>query len=134
MGRIRKLIRIDGRECWTLFDSGSRNTYVLPSVADNLQTSKTDHIFRAAIGGEVKVSNRSALLEAEVEGHPISTHAMIVDSIGLDEDGKAIEILFGALSMQQWGIRLIPEEEKIDLTHYPREFLEFGSFPLQRPA
>ena len=27
--------------------------------------------------------------------------------------------------MQQWGIRLIPEQEKIDLSHYPTEFLEF---------
>jgi len=27
--------------------------------------------------------------------------------------------------MQQWGIRLIPEEEKLDLSHYPEQFVEF---------
>nr|VFJ95557.1 MAG: hypothetical protein BECKLFY1418B_GA0070995_10717 [Candidatus Kentron sp. LFY] len=31
---------------------------------------------------------------------------MVLDNIGLDEEGKEIEILFGALAMQQWGIGL----------------------------
>jgi hypothetical protein len=52
-------------------------------------------------------------------------NAMVVKEIGRDEDGKPIEILFGALAMQQWGIRLVPAEERLDLTHYPREFVEF---------
>ena len=62
---------------------------------------------------------------AEIEGHPIATHAMVIDHIGVDDGGKPIEVLFGALAMQQWGIRLIPEQEKLDLTHYPKEFVEF---------
>ena len=65
------------------------------------------------------------MLNAEVQGHRISTHAMVIDEIGTDEDGKPIEILFGALAMQQWGIRLVPDEERLDLTHYPKEFVEF---------
>ena len=61
----------------------------------------------------------------EIEGHLVSTHALGVEQIRNDEDGKPIEILFGALAMQQWGIRSIPDEERLDLTHYPDEFLEF---------
>ena len=125
MGRIRRMIRVDGRDCWTLFDTGARNTYVVPAVAEVLITSKTPHPFRTAIGGEVKQADTAALLEAEVEGHPISTHAMVIDRIGDDEDGNPIEILFGALAMQQWGIRPVPDEEKLDLSHYPDEFVEF---------
>jgi len=125
MGRVRQRIKVDGRECWTLFDTGARNTYIVPAVANVLKTSKTAHPFRSAIGGEVKETNTTALLEAEVEGRLISTHAMVVDEIGIDEDGTPIEILFGALAMQQWGIRPIPDEEKLDLSHYPEEFLEF---------
>jgi len=49
----------------------------------------------------------------------------VIKDIGKDEDGKPIEILFGALAMQQWGIRLLPAEEKLDLSHYPEEFVEF---------
>ena len=50
---------------------------------------------------------------------------MVIDHIGKDDDGKQIEVLFGAFAMQQWGIRLIPELEKLDLSHYPTEFVEF---------
>src|SRR6266571_1655773 len=125
MGRIRQMIAVDGRKCWTLFDSGARNTYVIPSVAEVLKTSATPRTIRTALGGTIKETNRAALLEGEIQGHAISTHALVIEDIGKDEDGKPIEILFGALAMQQWGIRLVPAEEKLDLTHYPEEFVEF---------
>jgi hypothetical protein len=124
MGRIRQLIKVDGHECWTLFDTGARNTYVIPSVAQVLTTSRI-HPVRTALGGGVKETNTAALLEAEIQGHSISTHALVIEEIGKDEDGKPIEILFGALAMQQWGIRPIPDEERLDLSHYPEEFVEF---------
>ena len=125
MGRIRQMVKVDGREFWTMFDTGARNTYIVPAVAQLLTTSKIPHPIRTAIGGEVKQTDTTALLQAQIEEHLISTHAMVVADIGTDEDGKAIEILFGALAMQQWGIRLIPDEEKLDLSHYPDEFVEF---------
>lgn len=125
MGRIRQTIKVDGQECWTLFDTGARNTYVIPSVADVLKTSTMARAFKTALGGGVKETRTSAILEAEIEGHPISTHALVIDEIGKDEDGKPIEILFGALAMQQWGIRPVPDEERLDLSHYPDEFVEF---------
>ena len=125
MGRIRQVIKVNGRECWTLFDTGARNTYIIPSVSSLLITSKIKKPFRTATGGQVKETNQTALLEAEIEGRRISAHAMVIDEIGNDENGTPIEILFGALAMQQWGIRLIPEQEKLDLSHYPEEFVEF---------
>jgi len=125
MGRIRKMIQVDGQDCWTLFDSGARNTYVIPTVASLLTTKKLNKPFRSALGGKVRDVRDAAILEAELEGRPITTQAVVVDDIGKDEDGKPIEILFGALAMQQWGIRLIPELEKLDLSHFPDEFVEF---------
>jgi hypothetical protein len=50
---------------------------------------------------------------------------LVIEEIGRDEDGNPIEILFGALAMQQWGIRPISDEERLDLPHYPEEFVEF---------
>ena len=73
----------------------------------------------------MKQTSTAALLEAEIEGRQISTHALVIDEIGNDENGAAIEILFGALAMQQWGIRPVPDEERLDLSHYPDEFVEF---------
>jgi hypothetical protein len=125
MGRIRQMIDVHGRESWTLFDSGARNTYIIPAVASVLTTSDLDQPIRTALGGQVRESTKTALLEAKVEGLPISTHAMVIERIGKDDDGKPIEVLFGALAMQQWGIRLIPEQEKLDMSHYPTEFVEF---------
>lgn len=125
MGRIRQVIKVSGRECRTLFDTGSRNTYVIPSVSSLLITSKIKKPFRTAIGGQVKETTETALLEAEIEGRRISAHAMVIDEIGNDKNGTPIEILFGTLAMHQWGIRLIPEQEKLDLSHYPEEFVEF---------
>ena|SRR5690242_14815733 len=125
MGRIRQMINVHGRESWTLFDSGARNTYVVPAVASLLTTSQMPQPFRTALGGSVQETTKTALLEGEVEGLPISTHAMVIDHIGKDDDGKPIEVLFGALAMQQWGIRLIPEHKKLDMSHYPTEFVEY---------
>lgn len=81
MGRIRQMIKVGGRECWTLFDTGARNTYVTQTVAQLLPTSTTSRPFRSAIGGQVKETDTMALLEAEVEGRLISTHAMVIDEI-----------------------------------------------------
>jgi hypothetical protein len=125
MGRIRQMISVHGRESWTLFDSDARRTYVVPAVASVLTTAALSHPIRTALGGAVQESNEAALLEAEIEGLPISTHAMVIDHIGKDDDGKQIEVLFGALAMKQWGIRLILEQESLDMSHYPSMFVEF---------
>ncbi len=123
--RVREMITVDGRECWTLFDTGARHTYVTPTVAELLVTSDTPHPIRTGLGGTVREIRKRALLEAEVEGRFISTNAMVVDEIGRDEDGRPIEVLFGALAMQQWGIRPLPDEEGLDLSRYTDEFVEF---------
>ena len=125
VGRITQNIKVDGRECWTLFDTGARNTYVTSSVAQILKTSEMSHAYRTALGGDVRETKIAAILEGEIEGHPITTHALVLESIGEDDGGRNIEILFGALAMQQWGIRPVPDEERLDLTHYPKEFVEF---------
>ena len=125
MGRMRQTISVHGRDAWTLFDSRARNSYVIPDVAAHLATTDLPHPTYTKLGGETKASVRAAVLVGEVAGKPFHTEAMVIDRIGDDEDGKAIEVLFGALAMQQWGIRLIPETEQLDLSHYPSEFVEF---------
>jgi len=119
------MIHVDGRDAWTLFDSGARNTYIVPKVAGLLATAELPVPTHTKLGGETKTSTVAAVLVGEIEGKVFHTEAMVIDSIGSDEDGKPIEILFGALAMQQWGIRLVPETEALDLSHYPSEFLEF---------
>ena len=125
MGRIRQMIDVNGRESWTLFDSGARNTYVVPDVAARLLTVSLPRPTQTRLEGETKSASQAAVLVAEVEGKPIHTESIVLDRIGRDEDGKEIEVLFGALAMQQWGIRLAPAEEALDMSHYPEEFVEY---------
>jgi hypothetical protein len=60
MGRIRKLVKVDSREFWTLFDTGARNTCVVPEVAHLLTTSRLPRPIRIALGGEVKQADTTA--------------------------------------------------------------------------
>ena len=125
MGRIRQMISVQGRESWTLFDSGARNTYIVPHIATRLATTELPRPTYTKLGGETKTSSQAAVLVGEIAGKPFHVEAMVIDRIGMDEEGKAIEVLFGALAMQQWGIRLVPAEERLDLSHYPEEFVEY---------
>lgn len=122
---VREEIEIKGEKFWTLFDTGARNSYVVPRVAALLATSPLSKPLRAALGGKVRKLTEAAILDAKIEGRRISTHAMVINEIGKDEDGKSIDVILGALAMQQWGIRPVPDEEKLDMSHYSTEFVEF---------
>ena len=125
MGRVRAYITVKGRSCWTLFDGGARNTYVVQEVASLLPTFELEKVEPVSLGGKVHTVTRECRLTCLVEGLLVRTHARVLDEIGTDEEGRRIEILIGALTMQEWGIRPIPDEERLDMTHYPKEFIEF---------
>jgi hypothetical protein len=125
MGRARTTSKLNGKQRWTLFDSGSRNTYIAQAAAKGLERKRLRTPATAILGGKTHRINQVCVLMAEIEGHPVHTLARVIDEIGADEDGRPIEILFGALSMQEWGIRLDLPKERLDWTHYTKDFLEF---------
>ena len=135
MGRIRKNIEVSGKNYWTLFDSGARNTYVIKEVAKELPIFDMPKITSVAIGGKDHIIDKDCRLVCiiikddkvvgDLDSYTIFTHARILNDIGSDEDGRNIEILFGALAMQEWGIKLDVPGEKLDMTHYSNEFVEF---------
>lgn len=125
MGRVRTYINVNGRKCWTLFDTGARNTYIVESVVGSLQLFALDKPEPVALAGKTHDVLQECRLVCKIEGLPIRTLARVLEQIGKDEEGKDIEILFGALAMQEWGIHPIPEKEALDLTHYSRVFVEF---------
>jgi len=125
MGRIRKNIEVSGKNYWTLFDSGARNTYVTPGVADLLHTYDLPSINPVSLGGKVHHLNKGCTLICKIEGYDVTDDARVLDKIGYDDDKKEIDILLGALTMQRWGIVPVPEKEDIDMSHYPKEFVEF---------
>ena len=125
MGRIRKDIDVEGRHCWALFDSGARNTYIVRDIAVNLPMFELRNPQLVNLDGRSHNVLNDCRLECVIEGFNILTHARVLDEIGTNEDRNRIEVLIGALTMQEWGIRLNMEEEQLDMSHYPMEFIEF---------
>lgn len=125
MGRVRTYVDVGGRRLWTLFDPGARNTYIVADCVGSLATADLKRPESSALGGRTHVVTRECLLIGEVEGYSFSVDARVVAEIGQDEEGKRIEVLFGALAMQKYGINVDIRNERLDFTHYPKEFVEF---------
>jgi len=125
MGRIRENFEVEDKKYWTLFDSGARNTYIAKDIANNFPVFKLRKPEGVNLGGKLHTVLNDCRLEGTINGYDILTHARVLGEIGIDEEGKKIEILLGALTMQEWGIKLNIEEEKLDMSHYPKEFIEF---------
>jgi hypothetical protein len=125
MGRVFREIDVKGKKFWTLFDSGAENTYVIKDVANLLPRETLPRDVMTSLGGRVHKVNETVLLVAAVEGYHVDATARCVDEIGEDKNGRKIEILFGALAMQNWGININLKAEKLDFSHYPKEFVEF---------
>ena len=125
MGRIKQYIEIGENKYWAMFDTGARNTYVTPGVSSQLPTFDLPVSNPVSLGGKVHSINKVINLQCKIKGYHVNTNAFVIDEIGEDENGKKIDMLIGALLMQQWGIIPVPEKEDIDMSHYPKEFVEF---------
>lgn len=125
MGRITENIKVNGKLYRAMFDSGSRNTYIIPEVAKNFFKVKLQSVFEVRLGGKSHRLTESVILIGKIQNKIFNTKSLIIDKIGFDDDGKEIQILLGALAMQEWGIKLDLQNEKLDMTHYSKEFLEF---------
>ena len=125
MGRIRLNIEIDGHDCWTLFDSGARNSYITESATRGSVVIPLKEPRSFALGGKAHKIDAACFIQARVEGKPVEFQANVVDAIGKDEEGRDIDMIFGAIAMQLWGIKLDVPNEKLDLTHLAHDFVEF---------
>jgi hypothetical protein len=125
MGRITREVDVDGHTFRAMFDTGSKNSYVLSAVADAAGGRVPMPVRGVAIGGRPHTLREMCLLRATIDGYPVEADAYVIDALGHDDAGRPIDILIGALLMQKWCIRPVPDEERLDWTHYPHEFEEF---------
>ncbi len=124
MGRIFDHFHIGRTSLYTLFDSGSRNSYVRESAARAGTITTFKHPFLTEIGGSRHRIRKTCALQGTIRGKSVTLTAYVLPGIGDDGTGRSIDILFGANAMQDFGIRLIPESEEVDLSHYHRELYE----------
>ncbi len=123
MGRIFDLLKVGADRLYTIFDSGSRS-YVREGASSSGKLVSLDRPFRTALGGHKHLSRKLCVLQGSIRGKTVMLSAYVLPEIGDDGGGRPIDLLFGANAMQDFGIRLDPEREELDLSHYHRELIE----------
>ncbi|MBM3236257.1 hypothetical protein FJZ31_08160 [Candidatus Poribacteria bacterium] len=93
MGRVRTNIIIKGRNCWTLFDTGARNTYGVQDLTSLLPTVELEKPEPVSLGGGAHKVQKICWLTCLVEGLPVHTHARVLQEMGKDEEGNQTFLL-----------------------------------------
>jgi hypothetical protein len=120
-------VTVKGKDRWTLFDSGAENTYAAAGVAAGLESTNLEETKTTRLGGKKHTVRQACVLRARVDGKKVEVPGTyVVDFIGADKQAKRdFEVLFGARAMQDWGIELDLKQERVDLSGYPGESVEF---------
>ena len=123
--RIIKKIEVEGEEVLGLFDTGATYTYVREELTKNVLKRILRMPFKVAIGGKSIEVDQFCLIGGKIDGLDFDTIAIPVDEIG-KVDEKEIDVLIGALTMEQWEIIPNPKDGTLDLSGLRRrEFTEF---------
>jgi len=125
MGKITKEIEIEGKRAMALFDTGVVHTYIRSPFLADVPKRIVARPYRVALGGkEIQVKELCVAL-GKIEGLEFDAEAVPLDEIGR-ADGRELDAIIGALTMEKWEIRLDPKNQKLDLEGLRRrEFTEF---------
>lgn len=124
MTRTFKKIEIEGKEANVLFDTGSIRSYVRKEFASNVRWRTVP--LRVGLSGRIYEVNEVCALNCAIEGLGFDIKAHPVEEIGVDEYGRRIDVIIGALAMEEWALIPNPKTGEIDLTALrKREFTEF---------
>lgn len=125
MARIIKTIEIEGQQAVALFDTGAIYTYVRSSLVRNVPRRAMIPPARVGLGGRDIEIKELCFIQGRIEGLDFLADAVPVDDIG-HADGRSLDALIGALTMERWEIRLDPKTGVLDLEGLRRrEFTEF---------
>lgn len=123
--RIVKGIEIQGKPATARFDTGSVHTYGVRGLLEGAPTQALPHPYKGALGGrgiQVKVH---CLVSGAIDGLEFMSWVIPVDEAG-KLDGKQIEVIMGALTMEEWEITANPTDGTNLFGLGRREFTEFS--------
>jgi len=125
MGRITKEIEIEGKRAIALFDTGTVHTYIRSPLLLDVPKRTVTRPYRVALGEkEIQVKELCVAL-GKIEGLEFDAEAVPLEEIGR-ADGRELDAIIGALTMEKWEIRLDPKKQELDLEGLRRrEFTEF---------
>jgi hypothetical protein len=123
--RIIKQIEIEGKPATALFDTGSMHSYVASSLLEGIPVRTLAHPYKVALGGRTIEVTQHLSAQGKIEGLEFHTEVIPIDTLG-KADGKSIDVLIGALTMEEWEIIPNPKDGTLDLAGLKRrEFTEF---------
>ncbi|MEW6609631.1 MAG: hypothetical protein AB1414_19660 [bacterium] len=123
--RIVKEIEIEGKKALALFDTGSMHTYVVNHLLKGVAIRRLSEPYKVALGGRIVDVKEYCAIEGKIEGLVFHTEVIPIDEVGR-VDGKKIDILIGALTMEEWEIIPNLKNATLDLSGLKRrEFTEF---------
>lgn len=124
MARTFKNLEIEGKEAWVLFDTGSVRSYVRKEFASQIRRRTTP--FEVGLGGHSFEIKEACILICAIEGLEFDIEAYLIEELGMDERGRRIDAVIGALAMEKWVLTPDPKTGTIDLTFLrKRELTEF---------
>ena len=126
MGRIVKQIEIEGQPAMALFDTVAVYSYVRSPLLVNLPRQSMNKPTRVLLGGQTIEIRELCWIHGTIEGLDFNTNVVPVSGLGAAE-GHTLDAIIGALTMEQYEIRLDPKAGTLDLEGLNRrEFTEFG--------
>lgn len=82
--------------------------------------------YEVGLGGKRNRITEVCFVAGKLAGNPVDVTALVVEELGVDEEGQAIDLLFGADAMEVWNIKLDPKAGKLDLSRMRREFIYYN--------
>ena len=130
MGRIIQEVEVNRKKLLALFDIGSDITYIIKSaLPEGIKCLRIPER-KANLAAQTHKITKSCILLIKMNGQKFAIQAFVVDSIGgdrkLPEANRQIDLLFGAVMMEEWDIKLDPKRKKLDMAGLEkREFVSF---------
>jgi hypothetical protein len=123
--RITKEIEIEGKRVWALFDTGALHSYIERALLTKAAKIDVPQPYRVGLGGRMIEVKELFLTSAKIDGLWFDIEAVCADRLGR-VDGRDIDVIIGALTMEKWEMVLDPKKNEIDLSGLKRrEFTEF---------
>lgn len=129
MGRVYDDIKVNGGSLNTIFDPGAIRSYITVNGRKkaSLKIFFIKKPFKTGLGGKRRKIEKYCDIQGKIKKNHFDIRAYLVGELGRDDkEGKEIDLLFGALDMQTWNIQLDLEKEKLDLSRFRKEFIEYG--------
>ncbi len=124
MSRIVRQIEVEGRTLNAMFDTGAVRSFVTREGHPGVGLSRRTTPVMVGLGGSERRLDERCDFAATIQGLEFDITAYVIDESIETEFGQ-IDVIVGALTMEEWWITLDPANNEMDLSMLRRrEFTE----------